>query len=259
MLEDAVAAIERDLAEADLGRLAWRERVREGLWAILSFFDREPAIARVCVVQALAAGSEVLARREAILARLVGVVDQGRGESAQSAGCTHLTAEGVVGAALAILHSRLLRRDAGPLGNLTGELAGMIVLPYLGGAAARREQIRPAPAPPLRTARAPHGAGQSVGDPLMGVPMRLTYRTARVLEGAGEHPGSSNRELADYAGIPDPGQVSKLLTRLQRLGLLENQRDKLRAKGEPNAWTLTPKGRQITQSISTHTNHRQAA
>ncbi len=41
--------------------------------------------------------------------------------------------------------------------------------------------------------------------------MRLTYRTARVLEGVAGEPGISNRVVAEHAGISDPGQVSKLL------------------------------------------------
>ena len=89
------------------------------------------------------------------------------------------------------------------------------------------------------------------GDPLADLPMRLTYRTARVLEGIAEHPGASNREAGDYAGIPDPGQVSKLLARLERLGLLAN--GTVRAKGEPNAWALTAKGVVVAQNIRMHT------
>ena len=58
--------------------LAWRERVRGGLLVILSFFDREPALARVCVVQALQGGPQVFEWREEILARLAGIVDEGR-------------------------------------------------------------------------------------------------------------------------------------------------------------------------------------
>lgn len=259
VLDQAVAAIERDLAEANLQGLTWRDRIRGGLWVILSFFDREPAIARVCVVQVLGAGSGVLERREAILTRLAGVVDEARTESSSSAGCNQLTAEGVVGAALAILYARLLRRDPARMGDLLGELSGMIVLPYLGKAAARREQLHPAPASPSNATRPAPRAAQTDGDPLVGVPMRLTYRTVRVLEGIEEHPGASNRRLADYAGIHDAGQVSKLLTRLQRLGLVKNQTDKERLKGEPNAWTLTTKGQEITLSITTHTNHKQAA
>ena len=72
-----------------------------------------------------------------------------------------------------------------PLTGLMGELMGMIVLPYLGPAAARREQARPAPAAP---AARPHAlrrctalsSARAVADPLESVPMRFTYRTSRV-------------------------------------------------------------------------------
>ncbi len=250
VLEDVVALVEGDLAAAGLDGLAWRERVRGGLWAVLSFLDREPALARVCVVQALRGGAEVLGRREEIVAGLARVVDEGRREGARAGGCTPLTAEGVVGAAFTIVYARLLRGERKPLTGLLGELMGMIVLPYLGAAAARRELARPAPAGSVG-AHGPAVAGGAVGDPLEGVSMRLTYRTARVLEGVGDRPGASNREVAECAGIHDPGQVSKLLRRLESLGLLVNTGEG-HAKGEPNAWGLTAKGRRVAQSIRVH-------
>ena len=219
VLEDVLGLIVAELAAAGLDRLAWRERVRAGLWAVLSFFDREPALARVCVVQALRGGPRVLERREGIMARLAAAVDEGRLESGRAARCTPLTAEGVVGAAFSIVYARLLKGERRPLTGLCGELMGMIVLPYLGPAAARREQERPAPSVPAGAVhRGGGGLAESVVDPLGGVSMRLTYRTARILEGIAEHPGSSNREAGECAGISDPGQVSKLLARLERLG-----------------------------------------
>ena len=250
VLEDAVGAIAAELAAAGLEGLPWRERVRGGLAAILGFFDREPALGRVCVVQALRGGPGVLGRREEILAGLAAVVDGGRKEGTRGAECTPLTAEGLVGAAFSIVYARLLRGEREPLAGLLGELMGMIVLPYLGPAAARREQARPAPSvargavdgSPTRTAVRP------AGDPLEGVRMRLTYRTARVLEGIAAYPGASNRMVADYAGVADPGQISKLLARLERVGLLTNTGEG-HAKGEPNAWSLTPKGELLAQSL----------
>jgi DNA-binding IclR family transcriptional regulator len=79
----------------------------------------------------------------------------------------------------------------------------------------------------------------------------LTYRTARVLEGVAELPGGSNRVVAERAGIHDAGQVSKLLARLERLGLLVNTGEG-HAKGEPNAWSLTAKGERVARSILAH-------
>ena len=85
--------------------------------------------------------------------------------------------------------------------------------------------------------------------------LRLTHRTARVLEGIAELSGRgadpSNREVATFAGVSDPGQISKLLRRLERLGLLVNT-GAGHAKGEPNAWALTDKGQRITHSIRMH-------
>ncbi len=258
VLEDVVALVEGDVAGEGLDGLAWRERVRGGLWAILSFLDREPALARVCVVQTLRGGAEVLGRREEILAGLAAAVDEGRLVGARGAGCTPLTAEGVVGAAFTIVYARLLRGEREPLSGLLGELMGMIVLPYLGAAAARREQARPLPAGPVRAGVGPDGAGRAVRDPLEGVSMRLTYRTARVLECVGERPGASNREVAERAGVQDPGQVSKLLARLERLGLLANAGEG-HAKGEPNAWHLTPLGERVTAQLTLRSDLGRAA
>ncbi len=262
MLEDVLGAVAGELAAAGLGGVEWRERVRRGLWAILAFFDREPVLARVCVVQALSGGPEVLERREEILARLAAVVDEGRG-GPRAGQCTPLTAEGLVGAAFGIVYARLLKGQRRPLTELLGELMGMIVLPYLGPAAARRELALPLPAPVTpRTARRPAWPARAVADPLESVPMRLTYRTSRVLEGVAELTGRgadpSNREVGDFAGIADAGQVSKLLRRLERLGLLANS-GLGHARGEPNAWRLTVKGEQVARSIRAHSRSESEA
>ncbi|HEY3827940.1 MAG TPA: TetR family transcriptional regulator [Solirubrobacteraceae bacterium] len=259
VLEHVLALIEVELAVADLEGAVWRERVRMGLWAILSFFDREPVLARVCVVHSVQGGPVILKRRGEVLARLAGIVDEGRGESARGQALGALTAEGLVGAACAILHARLLTGQRMQLRGLLGELMGMIVLPYLGAAAARKEQTRPAPERVPGAARKFVKAPRAVADPLDGVPMRLTYRTARVLEGVGEHPGACNREIAERAGISDQGQVSKLLSRLERLGLLAKGAPGY-IKGEPNAWQLTSRGEFVARSIRVPTaSHQRVA
>ena len=261
VLEDAAVRVRGELRDAGLGDLPWQERVRRGLWVILCFLEREPTLARVCLVQAQRGGGAVLERREGILAELVAAVDEGRAESARGLQCSALTAEGVVGAALAILHPRLApQRRERPTG-LLGELMGLIVLPYRGPAAARREQARQAPAAPRTRGSAQPTSASPQADPLAGLTMRLTYRTAKVLEGIGENPGASNREIAEYAGINDQGQISKLLARLDRLGLLVNEDPGGHTKGASNAWSLSATGAHVTHSIRAHANkaHRQAA
>jgi AcrR family transcriptional regulator/DNA-binding MarR family transcriptional regulator len=262
VLEDVAERIARELAVAELGGREWRERVRGGLFAILSFFEREPALARVCVVQALQGGSRVLVWRADILARLTAILDEGRRDGgARSRECTTLTAEGLIGAAFTIVHARLLasKRGKPSLVSLQGELMSMIVLPYHGPAAARAERNRSLSSPPRRgrETRASALGALADPDPLREIPMRLTYRTARVLDGVATNPGASNRMVADHAGITDQGQVSKLLARLQRLGLLTNS-GRGQAKGEANSWTLTTKGQRIANSITGHSDSRAA-
>jgi AcrR family transcriptional regulator len=247
VLDEALASVRRALERAELAGRPWHERVRTGLGAILELLDDAPALARVCVVQTVHGGPSLLERREEILAGLAGVVDEGRLDAVRGVSPTPLTAEGVVGAAVAIVQARLARRDPAPLAGLLGELMGMIVLPYRGPAAARRELGRAAPAVPAREPL-PAGAEQVAGDPLEGVRMRLTYRTTRVLEGVAEHPGASNRQVAERAGVHDPGQISKLLMRLERIGLLANT-GRGYTSGEPNAWWLTPLGERVAAQL----------
>ncbi len=262
LLDEIAGRVERELAAAGLEGLAWRERVRGGLWAILSFLDGEPLLARTCVVQALHGGPGVLERREQILARLAAILDEGRGEGPRGEECTLVTAEGLVGGALGVVYARLRGGDRRPLTGLLDELMGMIALQYLGSRAARREQRRPAPAPRPAPSRSGPVSAHAEKDPLDEVDMRLTYRTARVLEciaelgGRGSAP--SNRVVAEGAGVTDPGQISKLLRRLERLGLAVNTGGG-HLSGEPNAWALTPLGVQVAQRLSVLTCDREEA
>ncbi len=245
--EEAVGQVSVSVLDAYGRPGSWRERVRGALWAMLVFFDAHPAAARLCVVEALAAGPRALEHRGRVLSQLTAAVDGGRGEVPKGGRPPlPLTADGVVGAVLSVIHSRLLApNNARPLTDLLGELMGMIVLPYLGPAAARRELAK---APPrLEKDDMPLGA-----DPLEGLDMRITYRTVRVLRVIASNPGASNREIAAHAGISDQGQVSKLLTRLEHLGLAGND-GMGPAKGAPNAWRLTEKGARVERAIQVQT------
>ncbi len=254
VLQDTVEQVANEIASENLTGLAWRERIRGGLLVILSFLDREPVLARVCVVQSLQGGPRVLRWREELLTQLATILDQGRTQSARSRECTVLTAEGLVGAALAIVYARLsAHKRQESLRDLLGELMSLIVLPYLGPSAARHEQHRSVPPDPWgRRAGAPQNGHSEVtveDDPLREVPMRLTYRTALVLRAVAEHPGASNRIIGEHADIYDQGQISKLLARLERIGLLANSGEG-HSKGEPNAWRLTQLGERVAAQLS---------
>ena len=255
VLESVIGQIAAGFADTGLERLAWRERMRSGLWTILSFFDRDPALGRLCLVQAQRGDSRMLAWRQGILDGLAAAIDAGRQENARGARVGVLTAHALVGGIAAVVHDHLLDDSReGSLRGLFGELMAMIVLPYAGPEAARRERERTPP--PLDGATARNGARETVlqsrSDPLAELPMRLTYRTARVLLDVCDHPGSSNRQIAERVEINDQGQVSKLLSRLQRIGLLKNTAIDASAKGDPNVWLLTGSGEQVTSTIRAH-------
>lgn len=221
---------------------SWRDAVRAALAALLRSIDEDPELARLCVVDALGGSPRVLAARALAIAALREAIDRGRDAAAQT-DPPAVTAEGVVGAVLAVLHARLLERSHEPYIALHGSLMSMIVLPYLGARAAGTELRREPPRAPSRG----HGERSVAADPMAGLDMRLTYRTVRVLSAIREHPAASNREVADGAGIVDQGQISKLLSRLEGLGLIENV-DRVQGKGAPNEWRLTERGRRVEQA-----------
>jgi DNA-binding MarR family transcriptional regulator len=71
--------------------------------------------------------------------------------------------------------------------------------------------------------------------------------TTSTLSEQGSNP--SNREIAHAARVKDEGQISKLLSRLQTRGLLQNTGGASPAAG--NAWQLTTHGQQLLHSSQT--------
>jgi AcrR family transcriptional regulator/DNA-binding MarR family transcriptional regulator len=243
-LEDAIERIAGVVVPAYRAERAWGDRIRAGLTAMLEMFDAEPGAAALCVVDALGAGPSALERRAEVTDVLVGVIDRGRRDAQAASPPNRVSAEGVVGAVLGVLYTRLREPDPKPLLALRGQLMSMIVLPYLGPEAAAAELVRRPPRP----RRVPRAA-----DPLKGLDMRLTYRTMRVLTAVAENPSLNNRRVAYEAGVADQGQISKLLARLESLGLLVNLGEQ--GPGEANAWRLTERGRELEEAIRMRIAH----
>jgi DNA-binding MarR family transcriptional regulator len=152
-------------------------------------------------------------------------------------------------AAFGVIYARLIQDDSELLVGLLNALMATVVLPYRGHAAAARELARHTSA---HTGVLGKG-GKSVapvGSLATPVDFRLTVRThmvlAAVAELGEEGPDPSNRQISDVAGIRDQGQISKLLTRLEGHGLLENTGGQ--TLGVPNAWRLTSHGEEIARA-----------
>jgi AcrR family transcriptional regulator len=261
--DEGVARASRYVLDVYDPSVKWSARLRLALTALLSFLDAERALGQLLVVGSLGGGAPALERRQNVLLQIFALVDEGRLESKNGHELPLLTAEGIVGGVLSVLHSRLIACRPPAMGGprvgdaevgspvperglleLTGPLMGMVVLPYLGAAAARRELVKPVPKP--------SGEHRPEHNPLGRLQMRLTYRTVRVLMAIAAHPGSSNRVVADAAEVSDQGQMSKLLARLHGLGLIDNAGGGA-PRGEPNAWTLTEQGWQVQGAIAEQT------
>jgi AcrR family transcriptional regulator len=248
-LDQALERIAEEVGSAYAREGRWNVRVRAALTVLLEYFDAHPGVARMCVVETLRAGPEVLERRRRVLADMATAVDHGRADAKRGNEPLPLTSEGIVGGALAVIHARLVESEDGSrtayprLVELVNPLMAMIVHPYAGAAAARRELDRPVEKAPA--AAVANGAR----DPFKGLSIRFTYRTARVLATIAEDSGASNRMIADSADIGDDGQMSRLLRRLQSAGLIENLGEG-HTRGEPNAWWLTPRGRAIHTTLA---------
>jgi DNA-binding MarR family transcriptional regulator len=106
---------------------------------------------------------------------------------------------------------------------------------------------------------------QEAVHPLEELGLRPTDLTLRVLEAIGNwtpanltpaHPGPgvgpSSRELAKRAGIKHESQMSRLLTRLEAVGLVEVTSRSRHRPGGPYAWSLTPKGKEVQRAIEAH-------
>jgi AcrR family transcriptional regulator len=241
-LDDALDRLAPPVAAAYVSDRRWPERVRAALDCLLGRLDAEPGMARLCVVETLRAGPDAMQWRGQTTERIAAALDYGRPRSRQGGeDLPPLTGQGVVGGALSVIHARLLESDGLPLAELLNPLMAMIVQSYLGAAAAKRELERSWPVKPV-------GAFGLMSDPFKGLPIRFTYRTARVIATIAAHPGASNRTIAASAEVGDEGQMSRLLRRLEGCGLIENRSDG-HAKGEANAWALTPRGQAVNAAL----------
>lgn len=254
--EDCCLAVVDGLLEQLSGELSpvfsaggpWRARMREALVTALSWLDAEPGSARMLIAETGRAGPAVAERRARVLEELASAVDEGRGEARAGGRVPPLAAQGVVGAVLHVLQTRLEAEPLGLLGGLAPELMAIVVTPYLGAKAAAEEVDR------AIVGRSATKAGKRLQDPFKDLPIRFTYRTALVLGSIAEHPGANNRQVAGHSDIADQGQVSRLLTRLHRAGLIANANERPSPtepmRGEPNAWTLTDRGQAVHAVLS---------
>jgi AcrR family transcriptional regulator len=130
-LEELLERIELRVLERVRRDVAWPERVRSGLGALLCALAADPDGARVLLVECLSAGPRAYAYHHALLRIFPTLLEEGRFHSADPDHLPPDTSEALVGGILAILHRRALEDRTGELPRLVGDLAYFALLPYL--------------------------------------------------------------------------------------------------------------------------------
>ena len=254
VFEQTVALASQGLVQAE----HWQEGACSALAAVLAYFDREPQLARVCVVETLAGGPVVLAHRERLIEGFrLQVLQQIETEAPQ---IPPLAAEGVMSLILGIMHAHIVTEKPGPFIELLGPLTGLTMAPYFGARGIERE-IERGDALAQAILNGQSGCSSPADTPQPDRELSATREmplfsnfgiaTARRLRECvlflAEHPGSSNREVGVALDLVHQPQVSKLLAYLLRQGLATKRSE---GKGKRNAWQLTPNGEDIAQALS---------
>lgn len=237
--------------EAFVGAAGWREGMRASLLAALEYLEDEPQLARVVMVQALAAGPEVLAHRRRVAGAFCErVVEHVRDEIPRE---WPDAAETLFASVLGKLHDELALPDASPLVMQLGPSMVGLLPPFCNKqelAEERRrsdELARASLAERARRAR-PAAASPGGGAALAGVVANSrAWRVHQCLHFLGEHPGASNRQLQEGIGVREPSQVSRLLKRLRAEGLVTTDS---RGAGRPSASRLTPAGETALRALN---------
>jgi AcrR family transcriptional regulator len=139
--DEAAAQLAEIVIAAVVAAESFARRAQAGLSAVLNFLADEPALARLCVVEVLAAGPEAVRRRGDSVRGFAALVDQYARDLLDEPSPL-LTAETVVGGMYEVIYSRVLRGDTATLPALLPDLIYSALLPYLGQAAALAERRR---------------------------------------------------------------------------------------------------------------------
>jgi AcrR family transcriptional regulator len=134
VVEQLLAAVGQAYEQAD----GWPQKVHDGLETFLAYLAAEPAFARMCIVEVVAAGPEARSRRDAAMRVFVDFLEPGRAEAPKGIVVPALAADIVVGGIYEIIYSRLQRNAADELVEMLPELLYSALVPYIGHRAAER-------------------------------------------------------------------------------------------------------------------------
>jgi AcrR family transcriptional regulator len=131
-VEEALARIEADCAEVEGD---WEEKVQAGLASFLRYVAENPALARMCMIEALSATQTATERYEAAMQRFVDLTKRTVPQDDQ---LPETIEETLVGGVAWIVYQQIRRQEAEQAEDLLPELSEFMLAPFHGAAEAQK-------------------------------------------------------------------------------------------------------------------------
>jgi AcrR family transcriptional regulator len=116
----------------------WPQKVRVALATMLRFLAGEPELARVCMIEPIAAGGEIAARHRASMQGFVEILKAGRPEHTGERPLPEATEATLVGGIVSLIVREINADRTEQLERLLPDLVELTLAPYLGGEEAAR-------------------------------------------------------------------------------------------------------------------------
>lgn len=123
--DEAIERVERSCVEAEGG---WQDRVEAGLAAFLSYVAEQPALARMCMIEAFSATPTTTARYDEALQMFVDLVHE---QLPRDERLPETLGETLVGGVAWIVYQKIRRGEAAQASVLLGELTEFVCSPFL--------------------------------------------------------------------------------------------------------------------------------
>jgi len=136
--DESVTAAGEVFAELVDSEQAWPDQIAAGLEVFLEMVVSEQARAKLCIVEAQAAGGEALARYQAMLESVAPKLREGRELDPRTSRLPDGLEVAIVGGLMWLVHQRLIADRVDDLRGLLPEMLQVTLTPYVGEVEAAR-------------------------------------------------------------------------------------------------------------------------
>jgi AcrR family transcriptional regulator len=116
----------------------WPQKVRAALATMLRFLAGEPELARICMIEPVAAGGEIATRHRASMQGFVEILKAGRPEHSGARPLPEATEETLVGGIVSLIVREISAGRGEQLEKLLPDLVELTLAPYVGPEEAER-------------------------------------------------------------------------------------------------------------------------